>query len=71
MKRRTRKILCPQSSVGFGENKNKLKNADQAMFNSSVEKKAEVLVSWNTEERMFVDSGAFNAPAEPEGLKLR
>ena len=40
--------------MGFGEKKYKLKNADKATFCSLVETMSLVLVSRNTEERMFV-----------------
>ena len=49
---KTRRV-CPQSSMGFGEKIWKLKAEDKATFHSPVEIKALVLVSKNTEERMF------------------
>ena len=52
--------LCPQSSVGFGEKKytsSKMQTKLRSVH--TVEIKAAVLVSRNTEERMFVvDAGA-------------
>ena len=45
--------------MGFGETTYQLKAENRASFYSLVEIKARVLVSRNTEERMFVvDSGA-------------
>ena len=49
-----------------------LKAEDKATFYSPVKIKTPVLVSKNTEERVFVvDSGAFNSHAEQEWFKLR
>ena len=56
----TTRRLRPQSSLGFGETFIKqLKADDKATLNFPVNIKARVLVSRNTEERVFVvDSGA-------------
>ena len=57
--RRSLRKVRLQSSMEFGERIFKLKAEDKATFDSPVEVKAPVLVSRNTEERMFViDSGA-------------
>ena len=58
--------------MGIGEYIYKLKANDEAAFYSPLDIKALVVVSKNTEERMFVvDPGVFNAHAEQEGLELR
>ena len=60
MKDLAQRTMRPQSSMGFGETIHKLKNADKAWFDSSIE--AEVMpapTSKSPEEWEFVvDSGA-------------
>ena len=57
--------------MGFGEKIYSLKAEDKATFYSPVEIKAPVLVSQNTEERVFVvDSGASMHMLSKKGLSL-
>ena len=55
----SRSIMCPQSSIRFGEKNISAQGRGQSFVLFSCGKKAPVLVSKNTEERLFVvDSGA-------------
>ena len=65
--------MRPQSSMGFAKNIYKLKNADQATFDSSIEAKVmPTPSSTSPEEREFVvDSGASMHMMSKKRLKLR